>query len=101
MFDFLEEPLDQVALAVQCIITGNLGRGFPRRDNRDGVLVCDRLPEGFRIIAFVGKDVRRGKIGDQSFGLANITGLPWCQNEAERITQGIDDGMDLGGQAAS
>ena len=41
------------------------------------------------------------QIGDQGFGVGEVTGLSGRENEAQRIAQGIDNGMDLGGQPAA
>jgi hypothetical protein len=41
------------------------------------------------------------QIGDQSLSLGVVTGLTGRENEPEGVTQGIDDGVDLGGQSAT
>jgi len=42
-----------------------------------------------------------GQAGDQGLGLGVVAGLTWRKNKTERVAQGIDDGVDLGGQAAA
>jgi hypothetical protein len=42
-----------------------------------------------------------GKISDQGLSLSDIAHLSRRQDEAERIAQSINDGMDLGRQPAA
>ncbi len=101
MLDFEEEALDEVALAIEGIIAGNLRGCFSRRDDGGGVLAVDGVAERLGIVAFVAQDIVGGKVGDQGLGLGEVALLSWRQDEPQRIAQGIDDGMDLGGQSAA
>ncbi len=57
VFDFEEEPLDEVALAVEGVVAGDLRGCGSGRDDGDGILVGDGVAERFGVVAFVAKDV--------------------------------------------
>lgn len=100
MLDLEEETLDQVALAIEGIIAGGLRRGFPGRDDRHGILSVDGVAERPGIVALVAKNMLCRDVGDQRLGLGEVAGLTRRQDEAERIAQGVNDGVDFRGQAA-
>ena len=52
------------------------------------------------IVSLVAKNMLRRHVGDERLGLCEVAGLARRQDEAERIAQSIDDGMDFRGQAA-
>jgi len=101
VLNFIEEALDEVALAVECEIAiplglsvgfgGNYGRDFLLRkaiDERISVvgLVCD---QGFRIGIF-----------NQVVGASQIVDLPCRDHQIGRIAQGIDEGVNFRCQSA-
>ena len=98
MLDFQEEALDEVALAIEGVVAGDLRRCCPGWDDRHGILAFNDLPQWLGIVALVTQDMVGGKISDQRFSLSDVARLPRRQDEAERIAQSVDDGMDLGGQ---
>jgi hypothetical protein len=98
VLDFQEEALDEVALAIKGVVAGDLRRCCPGWDDRYGILVFNGLPQGLGIVALVTQDIVGGKISDQGFSLSDIARLSRRQDEAERIAQSVDDGMDLSGQ---
>lgn len=63
--------------------------------------VFDRLNQAVTVLALVGND--RSGIGtlDQCDLLRDLHDLSCGQNQAERIAQRIDAGVDLGGQSAA
>ena len=101
MLDLEEEALDEIALAIEGVVARRLGRCFPRRDDGNGVLGADGFAKCLGIVALVAKNVFSREIGDEGLGLGIVARLPWGQDEAQRIAEGIDDGMDLGGQSAA
>lgn len=101
MLDLEEEALDEIALAIEGVVARHLRRCSPRRDDGNGVLGADGLAKCLGIVALVAKDVLSRDVGDEGLGLAIVARLPWGQEEAQRIAQGIDDGMNLGGQSAA
>jgi hypothetical protein len=100
VFDLQEEPLDEVALTVERIVAGHLWGCFSGRDHGNGVLFGDGLTERLGIIAFVTEDMMGWQIGDQGFGLGDVTDLPRREDEPQGVAQSIDDCVDLGGQPA-
>lgn len=101
MLDFQEEPFDEVAFAIESVVAGDLRGRRPGRDDWHGILAFDEIPQWLGVVTLVTQDMVGGKIGDQDFSLSDIARLSWRQDEAERIAQSIDDGMDLGGQPAA
>jgi len=61
MLDLQEEPLDQIALAVEREVTMDLRRCCPGWDHCDGALFGDGITERFCIVAFVAKDGSAGR----------------------------------------
>jgi len=102
VLNFIEEALDEVALAVECEIAialglsigfgGNYGRDFSLRkaiDERISVvgLVCD---QGFRIGIF-----------NQALGASQIVDLPCREHQIGGIAQGVDEGVNFRCQSAT
>jgi hypothetical protein len=100
VFDFEEESFDEVAFAVERIVAGDLRGGYSGRDDGDRVLFGDGVTDRLRVVPLVAEDIVGGQIGDQSLGLGVVAGLTGREDEPERIAQGVDDGVDLGGQPA-
>jgi hypothetical protein len=99
---FIEEALDEVALAVKCEIAiafclsvgfgGNYRRDFSLRkaiDERISIvgLVCD---QGFWIGIF-----------NQVLGASQIVNLPCREQQIGRIAQGVDEGVNFRCQPAT
>jgi hypothetical protein len=81
MLDLQEEALDQIALAVECEVTMQLGRGCSGRDHGDGALFGDGIAKRFGIVAFVAQDMLGGQTFDQSFRLGDVAGLARCEDK--------------------
>lgn len=62
---------------------------FERRDQRVG------------IVALVGEQGTRLDPVEKRLGLRDVGSLPWRERERDRIAERIDDGVDLGRQAAA
>jgi len=102
VLNFIEEALDEVALAVECEIAialglsigfgGNYGRDFSLRkaiDERISVvgLVCD---QGLRIGIF-----------NQALGASQIVDLACREHQIGRIAQGVNEGVNFCCQSAT
>ena len=61
------------------------------------MLVTDGVPKCGRIVSLVGQYMVRGKVSDQFFGLGEVADVPRRQDEAQRVSQSIDNSVDLGG----
>ena len=101
MFEFVEEALDQVALAVELEIdaadhpdialAGDVGGGAERGE---------QLDDAARAVAAVGDRIAgRPQAVDQARQGGLVGGLTGRQQEADRQAGGIDDGVDLGRQS--
>ena len=102
VFDELEESFDQIALAVKREIAiafvlairlwrdDRLDRARPEAGNED-----------VGVVALVGEDGFRLDLCGQRFSLGDVVNLTCGQSERERVSQRIDDHMDLCGQTAA
>ena len=71
-----EEALNEVAVAVERVVTMDLRRCYSGWNHGDGPLFGDGIAQRFCIVAFVAQDVLGGQIFDQSFGLRDVADLP-------------------------
>lgn len=102
LLESIEEALNQMASPVAMpvdrpfvfpIATGrNVGASARRFDGLDQFVT---------VIAFVGSNRGGLDASNQGRALGDIGDLSSGQNQAKGVTQGIDAGMDLGGQPAS
>ena len=70
MFDFIEEALNQIALAIECIIAGPFDNPvFLWRDNDVRACLRDEIDDRVGVITLVSKDVLRGNTGQEFCGL--------------------------------
>ena len=53
------------------------------------------------VVALVSEQVFEGKTFDQTLRLTDIGDLACCEDEANRIAEGVDGNIDLGAQAAA
>jgi len=55
------------------------------------------------VFASIAKDfgVAEAPVYLMGFAFATLMVLPWCQHQAARITQGIDERVDFGGQSSA
>ena len=102
MFDFVEETLDEIALAVEREVAQALDDavGFGRYDN-----FCtagfDEVDDGFAVVSLVSQHVFRGDVFQEQFRLGAIGGIARGEDETERIAQGIAQCMQFCGQSAT
>jgi hypothetical protein len=102
LFDVLEEALDQIALGIEREIAGSFD--FAVLFGRDDGFDVSRLKardKGVCVVALVAEEGFGLDFGGQRLGLFNVMNLSAGETQGQRISQGVGDDMDLGGQAAS
>ena len=82
VFDFEEEALDEVTLAIEGVVASDLRRCFPGWDDRDGIAALDGFAKRFGIVALITQDIVCGQVGDEGFGLGDVALLSRRQDEA-------------------
>ena len=98
-----EEPLDQIALAVEAFAEA----GFPftvalRWDVGRGAFVLDQLADAVGIIGLVRQhDGARAEMVEQRVGDLPVVGLSSGQAEPDREALRVDDDVDLGREPAA
>ena len=102
MLDFVEEPLDEIAFAIEreIAVPLHLAVGLWRNHRRDGPLF-ERVNQRIGVVSLVGEERARIGIFEQRYGASQVMILPRCQHQVARITQGIDERVDFGGQSAA
>ena len=102
MLERVEETLDEIAFAVEREITGtrDLSVGFGWDDGGDRSIV-EGGDEGVGVEGLVG-DQGTGIGGfDQRLGASEIVILARAEHHLDRIAEGIDERVNLGGQSAA
>ena len=101
VFDGVEEALDEIAFGIEREIARalNLPVGL-WRDDRDDVAYLEAGNEAIGVISLVGDHGFRRSLGGKRFGLGDVVNLAPGEADREGIAQGVDDGVDLGGQPA-
>ena len=102
LFDELKETLDEVALGVEREVAfpGGLSIRSWRDDRLDGSDL-KALNEAVGVVAFVGEEGFGLHFGGECSGLVDVVDMPAGEAERQRVAQGVDDHMDLGGRAAA
>src|SRR5574340_1118730 len=102
LFDELKETLDEVAFGVEgeVAIASALAVRLWRDDRLDGSHF-ETLDEGVGVIALVAQESFGLGFSREGFSLGDIVDLAPGEAERQRVAQGVDDHMDLGGQAAA
>ena len=102
MLERIEETLDEIAFAVEGEVARAWGFsvGFGWDDRGDRAIVEGR-DEGVGVEGLVG-DQRSGIDGfDQRFSAGEIVILARAEHHLDRIAEGVDERVDLGGQSAA
>ena len=96
VFDGIEEALDEIAFGVECEVAVALGLaiGFWRDDRFDGAHF-KAFDEAVGVISLVGDHGPGFNLSRQRLGLCDVMGLAAREADRQRISQCIDDGMDL------
>ena len=102
LFEELKETLDEVAFGVESevAIASDLAVRFWRDDRLDGSHF-EALDEGIGVVALVAEEGFGLHFSRECFSLGDVVDLAARQAERQRVAQGVDDHMDLGGRAAA
>lgn len=93
---------DQIAFAIEREIARPLDEaiGLGRNDRFDASLLQGK-DQAISIMGLISEEGLRIDIFQERLCLAEIRGLAGSQREGDRIAQGIDKGVDFGGQSTS
>jgi len=102
MFELVEEPLNEIAFAVEGEIAWardfSVGFGWDDWGDRAGV---EGVDEGVGVKGLVG-DQSAGIDGfDQRLGASQIVILARAEHHLDGIAEGVDERVNLGGQSAA
>ena len=99
MFDFVEEPLDEIALAIECEIAKPLNNpvGFWWNDDVCA-FVGDELDNAISVVALVGQNACCANVFEKRLCLGTIGDVSGCQDQANRIAQCVTQGVEFCGQ---
>jgi hypothetical protein len=102
VLELADEALDQVALLVGRVVAGaRHDAALLRRDGGDGVqLLLDIGHRLVRVVASVGDDFPRLPPRQQRDRLRVVARGPTRQDELQRVTQGVDEDVDLRAEPA-
>jgi len=102
LFEFVEEPFDEVAFLVEGEIARSLVFAIAFRWNHRGdCLALQQLNKAVGVERLVG-DQRVGiDVFDETRRGLQLVHLPLGQREGHGIAQGIDEGVNLGRQSAA
>lgn len=102
LFEIVEEPFDQVSLAIE----REIGRPLDSpvclgRDDCGDAPLIESVEEGIGIVGLVGQKGFRTDLVKQGFGLSEVRSLPRREGNCHRIAEAVDDRMNLRRQSAS
>ena len=102
MLDFVEEALDEIALAIEREITIalHLAVGLWRNHWNDCPLI-ERVDQPIGVVSLVADEGARISRFEQRFRAREIMVLSRRQHQVEGIAQGIDECVDFGGQSSA
>lgn len=102
VLEFIEEALDQIALAIKREVARRWRRtvGF-RRDHRGDFALSKTVAERISIVRLVADQGFRIDPFEQRFCAGQIVGLPRREHDIDGIAERIDQHMNFGGQSAA
>jgi hypothetical protein len=102
LFEELKETLDEVAFGVEGEVTiaRDLAVRLWRDDRLDGSHF-EAFDEGVGVVALVAEEGFGLHSSGEGFSLGDVVDLAAGETEGQRIAQGVDDHMDLGGRATA
>jgi hypothetical protein len=102
LFDELKETLDEIAFGVEgeVAIASDLAVRLWRDDRLDGAHF-EALDEGAGVVALVAEEGFGLHLSREGFSLGDVVDLAAGEAKRQRVAQGVDNHMDLGGQAAA
>jgi hypothetical protein len=102
MLDFVDEPLDQIAILIDVLIVRDgLRSRAARWDHGFRTGFCDSSAEAIGVKAHIGEQILERKPADQVFGLEDVMHLAWGQDESNGVAERIHTDVDLRAQAAA
>ena len=101
MFEFVEEPFDEVSLAIEGRVDRPLSLAISlRRDMSATALVGDEIDEALPVVAAVADNVAEAAEAVEQCRRGGLVGsLPGRQQKLDRQAVAVDDGMKLGAQS--
>ena len=102
LLDELKETLDEVAFGVEgeVAIARDLAIRFWRDDRLDSP-DFEALDKAVCVVAFVAEEGVGLHFSREGFSLGDVMDLAAGEAERQRVAQGVDDHMDLGGRTAA
>ena len=102
VFELVEEALDEIAFAVERVVACPLHFAVGLWGNhRADVAALESVDQGIGVVGLIGEQGAWIGAVDQRLRAAQIVRLPRRKHQFDRIAQGIDQGMDFGGQSAA
>ena len=100
MFEFIEEPLDEVPLFVEVgVVRVGPSAIWPRGNDRLSALIKDRVVEVLGIVGAVGNHKAAGNAVDKRRAIQDLTAVARACGQPSGVTQGVGGNMELGGQS--
>jgi hypothetical protein len=97
VLEFIEEPLDEIALAVEREVTRPWGLAVGLWwDHGSDSPVGQPVDQVVSIVGLVADQSIRVGVLDQRLRAGQIVSLAWCQHQVDGIAQSIDQSVDLG-----
>lgn len=102
VFEFVEEALDEVALAIEGEVARQRDRaaGMGRNDRSD-LPVGEGSDEGIGVVGLVTDQSRWIGVLEQGLCTSEVAGLAWRKHQRDGIAQGIDERVNFGAQSAT
>ena len=102
LLELAEEVLDQMACLVEFgVERARIGSGALARDHRGLVGSAEPIDHpGVDVVRLVGDQRVGGELRQKCIGAEQVMCLPRSEQEADRVAERVDQGMDLGAQPA-
>jgi len=98
----LKKRSDEIAFAVERVVTCPLHFAVALwRDYRGDFVLGESLDQRIGVVGLIGEQGAWIGAVDQRLRAGQIVRLPRRKHQFDRIAQGIDQGMDFGGQSAA
>jgi len=102
VLEFVEEALDEIAFAVECIVACALDFAVGLwRDHRGDFALGESVDQRIGVVGLISEQGAWIGAVDQRLRAGQIVRLPRRKHQFDRIAQGIDQGVDFGGQSAA
>ena len=102
VLEFVEEALDEVALAIEGEVARQRDRAARMgRNDRNDLPVGEGFDEGISVIGLVTDQSRWIGIRKQRRCTSEVAGLAWRKHQLDGIAQGIDERVNFGAQSAA